>query len=330
MVKIRKIDWEKFFKGTPERSLRKATQAYLHTAIRLYIKLEARVSIWDEERFGDSATVVCSLNRAIEHLLKLRLLKIDPMLLYPLPKRVEEYCRVKQIRMKNDKDVRRGIEEKEILSHTVPFNEALTRVELTQSGTDFDFRCFREIHALRNSLEHHWDRNEEFLQKVVGKMSSNIITCLKKFIKEILKEKPKDYFEKELLEEVKRLDRAIQKGHSLELQRRLEEHLSLYLKDPDACKKKYHYPAKYSQLEEAEIEVKCPVCKEPLLALWDWEADYDVGSNGEGYVSGIFSDPKCLHCSNCHFFVEGSDIDTYLPDGLDIEFEPDYYEDYYE
>lgn len=67
----------------------------------------------------------------------------------------------------------------------------------------------------------------------------------------------------------------------------------------------------------------------PLLALWDWEVDYDVeGSSGEGYISGAFPDPKCLHCVNCHFFVEGGDMDTYLPGDLEIEFEQDYYDDY--
>lgn len=318
---------KKFSEETPQRNLRQAAKAYLHTAIKLYVKLEARVSIWDHEKFGDSANIVCSLNRAIEHLLKLRLLKIDPMLLYPLPKNVEEYCRVKQIRTKNDKDIKRRI--KEMLSHTISFKEALTRVDLTQSGTDYDFRCIKEICSLRNSLEHHWDRNEEFLQKVVGKMSSSIIACLEEFIKEILKEKPDDYFDNELLEEVERLDRAIEKGHSLELQRRFEEHLILYSKDVDACKEKYHYPAKYNGLAEEEKEVKCPVCKHPLMVLWDWEADYDIeGSSGEGYISGGFPDPKCLHCINCHFFVQGSDIDTYLPDGLEIEIGPDYYDDY--
>lgn len=281
MANIRKFDFEEFREKAPQQNLRQAAKAYLRTAIRLYIKLEARVSIWNDEKFGDSANVVCSLNRAIEHLLKLRLLKVDPMLLYPLPKNVGEYCHVKQIGTKNDKNIERRIKEKERLSHTISFKEALARVDLTQSGTHYDFRYFKEIYALRNSLEHHWDRNQEFLQKVVGKMSSSIIPCLKEFIKEILKEKPEDYFDKELSEEVERLDRAIERGHSLELQRRFEEHSSLYSKDPDACKEKYHYPARYSGLAEEETEVKCPVCKHPLLALWDWEADYEVeGSSG--------------------------------------------------
>jgi len=326
---MKKFNFEEFRTGTPQRSLRQAAKAYLYTAIKLYLELEARISIWSDEKFGDSANVVCSLNRAVEHLLKLRLLKIDPMFLYPLPKNVEEYCHVKQIRTKNDKDIERRIKEKEMLSHTISFKEALARVDLIQCGTDYDFRCFKEIYALRNSLEHHWDRNEEFLKKVVGKMSSSIIPRLEEFIKDILEEKPEDYFDKKLLEEVERLDRAIEKGHSLELQRRFEEHLSLYSKNPDACKKKYSYPAKYSGLAEEETEVECPICKHPFLALWNWEADYDVeGSSGEGYISGAFPDAKCLYCANCHFFVEGSDVNTYLPDGLEIEFEPDYYDDY--
>lgn len=332
MTQIRKFDLEKLLEESPQQNLRQAAKAYLHTAISLYLKLEGRVSIWLDEMFGDSANIICSLSRAIEHLLKLRLMKIDPMLLYPLPKKVEEYCRIKQISTKNDRSSEKLIREKEVLSHTIGFKEALARVDLTQPGTDYDFTCFKEIYALRNSLEHHWDRNEEFLQKVVGEMSSSIIPCLKEFIREILKEEPNAYFNKRLLEEVERLDRAFEKGHSLELQRRFEEHLSLYKKNPDACKEKYNCPAIYSGLAEEQTEAKCPICEHLLVALWEWEADYDVeGSSGEGYISGAFPDPKCLHCDNCHFFVEGGNIETYLPDGLSIEFEPDYpdYDDYY-
>ena len=328
-----KYVFEKLFEKTPQLNLRKAAKAYLNTAIKLYIKLEGQVSIWDDERFGDSANLVCSLSRTLEHLLKLRLLKIDPLLLYPLSNKVKEYCRIKQIKMKNDKDIVKKRKEREMLSHTVTFKEALARVDLTQSDTDFNFRHFEEIYALRNSLEHHWDRNEEFLKKVVGKMSSSIIPCLKEFIKGILREEPGDYFDEKLLDEVGKLDRAIEKGHSLELQRRFEEHLRLYKKDPNACRKKYHYPDIYSALNEEETDVDCPVCKHPLIALWDVEVDYDVeGSSEEGYVSfpvGAFPDTKCLYCANCHFCVDSGDVDTCLPTGLDINLYEDYFNDYY-
>lgn len=330
MPSTRKFDFVKFREEEPQRNLRQAAKAYLYTTLQLYVKLEARISIWSDEKFGDSANAVCSLNRAIEHLLKLRLMKLDPALLYPLPKKIDEYCQIRKIKTKNDKDTAIQIKEREILSHTISFKEALARVELTLCDTNFDFKCFKEIYALRNSLEHHWDRNEEFLQKVVSKMSSSIIPSLKEFVKVVLKEDPDDYFDKELLKEVERLDRAIEMGHSLELQRRFEEHLSLYSKDSIACKRKYHYPVQYNGLAEEETQVECPVCKETLVALWDWEADYDVeGTTGEGYISGAFPDPKCLHCRNCHFYVEGGDIGTYLPNGLEIEFEPDYYDDYW-
>jgi hypothetical protein len=327
MPHIRKFDFAKFFEKTPQNNLRQAAKAYLHTAIMLYIKLEARVSIWSDEKFGDSANIVCSLNRTIEHLLKLRLLKIDPLLLYPLPKKVKEYCHVKQISMKNDKDIERRIKEKEALSHTVSFKEALERVDLTQDGTNYDFSCFKEINSLRNSLEHHWDRNEEFLKKVVSKMSLRIIPCLKEFIKEILKEKPEDYVDNKLIDEAERLDRAIERGHSLELQRRFEKHLSLYKKDPDACKEKYHYPEKYWGFAEEETEFECPICKHPFLVSWDWEAEYDVEGE-EWWISGGFPDPKCLHCTNCYFFVEGDDMGSYLPDDFEIKYQTDDYEDY--
>jgi len=329
-----KYDLEKFRKEEPVRNLRQATKAYLHTAIKMYIDLEARVSVrLDDQfgslaidRFGSSATVVCSLNRAIEHLLKLRLFKIDPLLLYPLPRKIEEYCHIREIPLQGDQSLERRLEEREFLTHTISFKEALARVKLTlPPDTSFNFTYFEEVYALRNSLEHHWDRNEEFLQKVIGKMSAKIIPCLQEFITNILEEDAINFFDRDLLKEVERLDRAIEQGHSLELQRRFEEHLKLFSKDPELCRQKWHFPDRYSELAEVETEVKCPVCGEFFLALWDWEADYDVeGSSGEGYISGVFPDPKCLHCPNCHFYVETRDVETYLPDGLKIESETDY------
>lgn len=321
-----KYDLKKFRKESSAINLRQAAKAYLYTAIKMYIGLEARVSVWADDRFGSSATVVSSLNRAIEHLLKLRLLKIDPLLLYPLPKKIEDYCRIREIPLQSDQSIGQRRKEREVLAHTISFKEALARVKLTlPPGTNFNFTHFNQVYALRNSLEHHWDRNEEFLQKVVGEMSAKIIPCLREFIMNILGENTTDFFDRNLLKEVERLDRAIKQGHSLKLQRRFEEHLKLFSKDPELCRKKWNFPDRYNRLAEEETEVKCPVCRELFLALWDWEADYDVEtSSGEGCISGGFPDPKCLHCPNCHFYVEGVDVETYLPDGLEIEFEADY------
>lgn len=326
---IGKFDFQSLFENDPQQNLRNAAKAYLNTSIELYIKLEGWVSIiWVGGRFGDSANLVCSLNRAIEHLLKLRLLKIDPLLVYPFPKNIKEYCQVKQIGLKGMKKENRAL-EREILSHTISFKEAVERVDTTQRGSSFDFRCFKEIYALRNSLEHHWDRNEEFLQKIVGQMSSRVIPCLKEFIKDVLNESPQDYFKNSLLEEVERLDRAFERGHSLALQRRFEEHLKLFREDPVACREKSYCPERYSRLEEYETEAECPVCQHQFMALYDWEADYDVeGSTGEAFVVGATPDVKCLFCNNCYFFVEGRDVNTYLPEGIKIDLDEDYYEQY--
>ncbi len=159
---------------------------------------------------------------------------------------------------------------------TISFQEALTRVELTQTDTDFDFKCFNKIYALRNSLEHHWDRNEEFLQSVIGMMSKTVIPYLNEYIESILHENFTKYIDETLMEEVKRLDRAIQNGHSLDLQRRFEDHKSIYARNPVSCAKKFSCPEKYKSLAEEETQAECPVCKGQFIALWDWEADYDV------------------------------------------------------
>ena len=324
---IRKFDFKALFEKNPQTNLRSAAKAYLNTAIQLYLKLEGKVSIWLDYRFGDSANIVCSLNRAVEHLLKLRLLKLDPMLLFPIPRNIQEYCRIKEIQLKDHKPIENQKAQREAFSHTISFREALERVDLTQVGTDYNFRSFAEIYSLRNSLEHHWDRNEEFLQRVVGNMSSTIIPSIRDFIKDIINEDPDDYFDTKLLQEVKRLDRANEMGHSLKLQQRFEEHQNLFLEDPDACKKKYSLPNQYEKLSEKETDAECPICKNPLMALYDWEADYDV--EGEEYFPvGAYPDTKCLYCINCHFFIEGIDIGTYLPDGIEVEVDEEFSNEY--
>ncbi len=140
LTKTGKISLDDIFKLTPEQNLREAATAYLYTAIQLYIKLEGRVSIWSRGEFGDSANIVCSLSRAIEHLLKLRLIKIDPLLLYPLPKKIEEYCCRRNILIKKIGSEEKLIQERELSARTIPFLEALSRVELTQTDTEFNFR----------------------------------------------------------------------------------------------------------------------------------------------------------------------------------------------
>jgi hypothetical protein len=312
----------KLEKEIQERTLRQAAKAYLHTAIESYVTLEGEVSVWNPDRFGRSANVVCSLNRAIEHLLKLSLCKTDWLLLFPLPKKVEEYCLMKGITIKGDKDTDQRKRERELLAHTVSFKEALSRVMLT-CHVELDFTCFEEVYALRNSLEHHWDRNEEFLKKVVGNMSGKIIPCLKALIREILKEDDRHYFDNKLLEEVDRLDRAFLLGHTLELQHRFEEHKELFSRDPELCRKKWSLPDRYEKLLEQETEAECPVCGEHFLALYDWEPEYEV-EGGEAYVSNAFPDIKSLYCLNCHFYVEGRDVETYHPDRLEVEFERDW------
>ena len=327
MDDMRNFDFEGYAAQAPLRRLRQAAAAYFLTAIELYLKIEGRVSVWNDLRFGDSANVVCCLNRAIEHLLKLRLLKIDPLLLYPLPKNVEDYCRVRQIATKNSEGAVRRIKEREALSHTISFKEALTRVDLTYPPGDYNFKCFWEIYSLRNSLEHHWDRNEVLLRKVVGRTSSLVIPQITQFIERILGEDPKHYLPNDLISEVQALDRAIERGHSLRQQQRFEEHARIYRENPDIAKRRLQLPAAYRDLAEVETEVECPVCREKMTALWGWEADYDV-DDGVGCISGGFSDAKALHCEQCGYFVEGEDVETYLPDGLDIEMEPDCDDDY--
>jgi len=325
-----------------EKNFREASKAYLHIALTLYIKLEAKISIYNREKFGDTANIICSLNRAIEHLMKLKLVKTSRSLLYKFPQTFTEYCLINQIqfpkelidyhkKIKNkDLQLQRDNLEKSIFSITIDFKEAIKRIEREISGINYNFEFFKDIHILRNSLEHHWNRNEEFLKKIIGIMSSKAIPSIKEFILAVLNEDPSYFFNKKLLEEIDILDRAIMNQHSLTLQKRFEEIESLYKKDPESCREKYFYPIKYRKLNEEETNSKCPICEKTFFALFDWEADYDVeGTSEEGYVSGIYPDVKCLHCKNCHFYLEDSDVDIYLPNGLDVNYGEYFSDDYY-
>jgi len=179
-----------------EENLRQASIAYFHTALQTYVKLEGKVSLRDLEKFGDSANVVCALHRGVEHLLKLRRAKLDLLLLYPLPKKPEDYYRMRGIAMRGDTETAKNREEAIASNHSVPFSEALERVYAT-TDSSCDFKCFARLSALRNSLEHHWDRNEGMLEKVIGEVSTTVLPAIKEFISTILGEDPKDYFDRE-------------------------------------------------------------------------------------------------------------------------------------
>lgn len=123
---------------------------------------------------------------------------------------------------------------------------------------------------------------------------------------------------------MERLDRAIRKGHSLQLQKRFEEYLQIFKRDPKELRKKFPFPDKFKILAENETNAECPVCNAKFTVLWDWEPDYDVeGSTGPAYIVGAFPDAKCLYCYNCGFYIEGNDIYTYISEDLELE-ESDY------
>ncbi len=285
-------------------SLRSAARLYLDNAIRLYLKIEGKVSIFNQENLGDSANIICSINRSAEHLLKLKLALTDTILLYPLPKKVEEYLRLKSVDAISEKHHVK-------LGNTIGFKEALERVRLLSGSEKFDFSVFTEINSLRNSIEHHWDHNEKFLQKNIGIMSTKIIPSFRDFIQTVLNEDFSDYNYEHLLEDMERLDRAIINGHSLTTQRRLEQHRKIYSDNPKSIRGLPEKPNQYVKLDEEEVNVQCPICSENFTALWDFEVDYD-----ENGPVAAFPDAKCLYCHNCRFYIDGRDIATYLPEEL--------------
>jgi len=218
------------------------------------------------------------------------------------------------IAMRGDTETAKTREETVASSHSVPFSEALERVYAT-TDSSCDFKCFSRLSALRNSLEHHWDKNEGMLEKVIGEVSTTVLPAIKDFISTVLGERPEEYFHKELLVQVEQLDRALANGRSLAAQKKLEAHANLYAENPEKCRT-LPRPKELSSLTEREFpDVHCPVCGAPLLGYWDWEADYDVeGSSGPAYITGVYPDVKYLFCENCHLTIEGHDVNQYTPD----------------
>ena len=321
---------------------RKALKAYLHVALSLYVKHEARISFWDDENFGDTANIICSLNRAIEHLLKLKLIKIDINKLYKTPQNLIEYCIINKIPFpnelksfckecnKNDLEKKRFQMEKILFSKTIDFKESIRKIIEIVGPNKYNFKHFINIHNLRNYLEHNWSGEEEaFLKRIIEVMVYEAIPTIKEYIANVLGEDYKYFFNQRLLEQMEELNEALKSKHSISLHRRYTEIKKLYKTNLELCKEKYYYPVIYKDLYEIETSSKCPICNNLFLALFGLEADYDY-ADGESYVAGVYPVVKCLHCNECCFYVDGIDIKTYLPDSSEIDLGEYFKEDHEE
>lgn len=281
---------------------------YLNNSLKSYIAIEGRVNSYNLENLGDSANAICSICRSIEHFMKLKLLKTDPILLYPLPKKIEDYITIKSINISKDnpEDFLRKLPGK-----TITYKNCIERLKVVTEKDNYDFTIFEKLYALRNSIEHHWDRNTKFLQENIGIMSNKIIPSIKAFIENILEENSVDYFDSSLLLDVERIDRAIEKGHSLDTERRIDEIREIYDNNREKLIDREKFPKMYARMDEIETEIDCPVCNNKFNLKWDFEVDYDM----DGPV-GAYPDPKCLFCDNCKLYMEGPELGEYFPEGL--------------
>jgi transcription elongation factor Elf1 len=281
--------------------------------VRLYLDIEAKVM---PESMGDAANIVCSIARAMEHLLKLRLLRLDPILLYPMPMSLELYAAVKGIPYHADKALQ------DIgTTHTVGFTEALRRVEATTTTGRKQLQAFRRVRHLRDMLEHHWDNNADYLAGIVGEMSTQILPSLQAFICEILEEEPGVYLDPNMLEEVARLDRALVENHSLALQRRIDTMTRDWQISHSECARLHSIPAQYENLDVVSIDTECPICGQTMLVRWaleDIEA-YEVAPDGTRtpFILSGEPEPECAFCSQCGFHADGRDLAGYVPASID-------------
>jgi hypothetical protein len=292
--------------------LQKSASIYLEHAVKTYVQIEGKLSLYSDESIGQSAAIVASVHRCMEHLLKLAVLRKDPLSLFLLPKTYEKYAEMRGLSFK--KTAMSAIPQ----SGTIKFLEAMDRVDILYGEKKYDSQVFRSIHTIRNSIEHCWDHNLSFLEKNISIMTSKILPAIAGFLSNILGQKFEECVNHWLLEDVKKLDLAIAEGHSLALQKRLDAFKEAFSINVRRARALSNPPSKPLRLDNIEIVTACPVCKTRLTAYWDLEADFD-----ENGPIGAYPDAKLILCSNCGFYVEGMDIDIYLPDGLD-----EYLEDY--
>lgn len=299
-------------------SMREATKAYITAAIKLYVSTEYRVMNGGTRTLGDKANVVCSVARAMEHLLKLRLCAVDPVLMYDVPKSFEEYCVARHVPILLPKDGDQYWSRR----RTIGFSEAIERVRMTLNGAAYDFKEFKRVRLLRDELEHRWSDNNGYLDDVVGGMSSRIIPCLSQFISSILKEGPDEYINQRLLARVDQLDSALNAKRLATCQSRLEKTRADYAADKDRCRRQHALPISEERWERFETQAICPVCGEHL-SVWyemipEWEGE--MGSDGEydSYSVGVYPETYVAFCDQCHFFAEGQDAATYVGEDVDI------------
>ena len=301
---------------TDETVWRESSRAYVASAARLYLDIEAKVMPGSSESLGDAANIVCSIARAMEHLLKLRLLRVDPVLLYPMPISLETYAAVKCLPYHTDK----ALQDIGTIS-TVGFSEALRRVEATTTADRKQLQAFRRVRSLRDTLEHHWDSNADYLTGIVGEMSTQILPSLQAFISGILEEDPGVYLEPGMLEDVARLDRALVENHSLTLQRRLDAMNRDWQTSHSECTRLHTIPAQYRTCDVVSIDTECPICGQTMWVRWameDAEAD-EVVPDGTRASFTVYEvpEPECVFCSQCGFYADGRDMTGYLPAGID-------------
>lgn len=213
--------------------MKEATKAYITAAIKLYVSTEYRAMNGGTRTLGDKANVVCSVARAMEHLLKLRLLAVDPVLMYGLPQSFQAYCFARHLPVSLPKEESQywGCQQ------TIGFSEAIRCVRMTLDGADFDSPEFVRVRRLRDELEHRWSNNNRYLDDVVGGMSSRIIPCLSQFVISVLKERSDEYIDQRLLARVDHPDGLLNAERLATCQSRLEKTKADYAAEKDRCRR---------------------------------------------------------------------------------------------
>jgi len=142
-----------------ERAFAATALASIDSALRSYIAIEGDLplafpSAFMTERQGHAINVICSLHRAVEHFLKLRVYQIDPVLIYPLPKSAQDYLILQRQEYPNLSKQEVVQRYKKLTASTIRFDEALRLVEAFRctTSTGYILRGFINLETAWNII----------------------------------------------------------------------------------------------------------------------------------------------------------------------------------
>jgi len=237
-----------------------------------------------------------SLHRALEHLLKLYLYKINSkFILRNYPNKFKDFYEF----LNNN-----------CFKLTADFNEIIDRIEYISKFKEFNFSNFKEFHRKRNMIEHwYYDENFDSVITFFKNIPFILFSDIEKFINLFLKDRKEKYLDRKLLKKFDFIVRNEKNKKLFEFEQEVKQAIEIYNKDPLKFRKKYKFTDK-EQYEKFYTEVKCPICDNNFQALFNWLMDVDDVEYKDGVYNIVGGEViiRYLLCDKCGFYVSDNFI----------------------